>query len=58
MVRGGRSNGVGAAAAVVAVTGALAMGARSVAAADCNPMDLQAMNVSDYIRWSATSNRL
>lgn len=58
MVRGGRSSAGGAVAAVAAVGAALAMGARSVAAADCNPMDLQAMNVSDYIRWSSTSNRL
>lgn len=61
MARGGRSNGGSAAAAVAAAGAALAMvagGAQSVAAADCSPMDLQAMNVSDYIRWSSTSNRL
>lgn len=66
MVRAGRSSGeAGGAAASVAAVGAalaLALAARSAAATDvdtsCTPMDLTAMNVTDYIRWSNSSNRL
>lgn len=44
-----------AALAVAAAAAALGMAA---ATADCEPMDLANYNVSDYIRWSGTSDRL
>lgn len=65
MVRGGRSSGEAGAAAAVAAVGAalaLALTARSAAAQDvatsCTPMDLDTLTVTDYIRWSNSSNRL
>lgn len=65
MVRGGRSSGEAGAAAALASVGAalaLALAAQSASATDvatsCTPMDLSALNVTDYIRWSNSSNRL
>lgn len=66
MVRAGRSSGEAGAAAAVAAVGAalaLALTARSAAATtdvdtSCTPMDLTTHNVTDYIRWSNSSNRL
>lgn len=45
---------------MAALAAAFAVAARPAAAAavECDPMDLVNYNVSDYIRWSGTSDRL
>lgn len=64
MVCGGRSqtnsnSNMAAAVALAAGAVALSLFAQPVAATpECIPMDLVTHNISDYIRWSGTSDRL
>ncbi|CAM9724294.1 unnamed protein product [Laminaria digitata] len=59
MGRGGRQSGM--ATAMLAATAALALSTQQAAVTatpECAAMDLVNYNVSDYIRWSGTSDRL
>lgn len=60
MVRAGRGNNGGMMARGTGALGlaALAATARSAAATGCAPLDLVNYNMTDYIRYSGTSNMM
>lgn len=58
MGRGGRQSGMTTATLAAAAVLALATRQAVTASPECAAMDLVTYNVSDYIRWSGTSDRL
>lgn len=58
MVRAGRGNGVTARGAGAVGLAALAATATSAAATGCPPLDLVNYNMTDYIRYSTTSDMM
>ena len=58
MVRAGKGNGIMARGTGALGLAALAVTARSAAATGCPPLDLVNYNMTDYIRYSTTSDMM